>query len=109
MNYLFFLILFIGVPLGALIRQHFISRSLRRLDLIILIILAIAAVIYVTPLINYVVASGIWYYNPALIVQFIIGYVPVETYLFFLMQVLLTALFTLWLWRRFYPDDHDSV
>jgi lycopene cyclase domain-containing protein len=108
MSYLFFLILFVGIPLAALIRMHFMWRSVRRIDLIAIAALGIVAVVYTTPWDNYLVASGVWYYNPALVLRIVIGYVPIEEYTFFVLQTVLTALFALWLWRRFYPGDFDQ-
>ena len=104
MTYILFLILFICLPLIALIRLHFVWRTLRRLDLLALVVIVLIAVVYTTPWDNYLVASGVWYYNPSLVVNLLIGYVPIEEYAFFVLQTLLTGLFTLWLWRRFYPD-----
>jgi len=63
------------------------------------------SVLYTTPWDNYLVATRVWYYDPALVLNAIIGYVPIEEYTFFILQTILTGLFTLWLWQRFYPAD----
>lgn len=61
------------------------------------------ALIYTTPWDNYLVASGVWWYDPALVTGHTIGYVPIEEYTFFVVQTLLTGLWTLALVRR-YPE-----
>jgi lycopene beta-cyclase len=53
-------------------------------------ILAIAFV-YTTPWDNYLVARGVWGYGPDRVIG-TIGYVPIEEYMFFLLQPLLTGL-----------------
>ncbi|HVO42970.1 MAG TPA: lycopene cyclase domain-containing protein [Aggregatilineales bacterium] len=105
MSYVLFLILFLGLPLAALLRVTLIWRSLRRVDLTALVVIALVAVIYTTPWDNYLVAANVWYYNPDLVLKIVIGYVPSEEYTFFVLQTFLTGLFTLWLWQRFYPGD----
>jgi lycopene cyclase domain-containing protein len=57
------------------------------------------ALIYTTPWDNYLVATGVWWYDPALVTGFRIGYVPIEEYTFFILQTLLTGLWTLALIR----------
>jgi lycopene cyclase domain-containing protein len=59
------------------------------------------ALIYTTPWDNYLVANGVWWYDPRLVVGMRIGWVPIEEYLFFMVQTLLTGLLTLALSRRF--------
>jgi lycopene beta-cyclase len=60
----------------------------------------VVAVIYTTPWDNYLVASGVWYYNPALVTGVVIGYVPIEEYTFFVVETLLTGLWWWFLARR---------
>src|SRR5512143_3770022 len=50
------------------------------------------AVIYTTPWDNYLVATRVWTYNPALVTGKLIGYVPIEEYTFFLLETLLAGL-----------------
>jgi lycopene beta-cyclase len=52
------------------------------------------AFLYTTPWDNYLVWRGIWWYGPDRVVG-TIGYVPVEEYMFFILQPILTGLFTL--------------
>ncbi len=60
----------------------------------------LVALAYTTPWDNYLVATGVWYYDPARVWNIVLGYVPLEEYLFFVLQVTLTGLITLWLIRR---------
>jgi lycopene beta-cyclase len=55
----------------------------------------ILAVIYTTPWDNYLVATGVWYYNPKLVTGWAIGYVPIEEYTFFVLETILAGL---WWW-----------
>lgn len=58
------------------------------------------AVAYTTPWDNYLVATGVWYYNPELITGFVIGYVPIEEYTFFVVETILSGLWWWFLARR---------
>lgn len=57
------------------------------------------ALVYTTPWDNYLVATGVWWYDPDLVTGITLGYVPIEEYTFFVMQTLLTGLWTVWLVR----------
>lgn len=59
------------------------------------------AVIYTTPWDNYLVATGVWYYNPKLVTGLVIGYVPIEEYTFFVLETILSGLWWWFLARRF--------
>ena len=58
------------------------------------------AVVYTTPWDNYLVATGVWYYDPKLISGIVLGWVPIEEYLFFVLETILTGLWWLFLIRR---------
>lgn len=58
------------------------------------------AVIYTTPWDNYLVATGVWYYNPDLVTGLVIGYVPIEEYTFFVVETILSGLWWWFLARR---------
>jgi lycopene beta-cyclase len=58
------------------------------------------AVAYTTPWDNYLVATGVWYYNPHLVTGILLGYVPIEEYTFFVLQTILTGLWWCFLARR---------
>lgn len=53
------------------------------------------ALIYTTPWDNYLVATGVWYYNPELVTGITIGYVPIEEYTFFIVETIMVGL---WWW-----------
>lgn len=61
------------------------------------------AVIYTTPWDNYLVATGVWYYNPELVTGIVIGYVPIEEYTFFVVETILSGLWWWFLARRLSP------
>lgn len=60
----------------------------------------ILAVVYTTPWDNYLVATGVWYYNPDLVTGIVFGYVPIEEYTFFVLETILTGLWWWFLARR---------
>jgi len=59
------------------------------------------AVVYTTPWDNYLVATGVWFYNPRLVTGWVIGYVPIEEYTFFVVETILSGLWWWFLIRRF--------
>jgi lycopene cyclase domain-containing protein len=60
----------------------------------------VVAVVYTTPWDNYLVANGVWYYDPALVTGLVLGWVPVEEYAFFVLQTVLAGLWMLFLAKR---------
>jgi lycopene beta-cyclase len=58
------------------------------------------ALIYTTPWDNYLVASGVWTYNPDLVSGILFGYVPVEEYIFFVLETITAGLWWWFLARR---------
>ena len=58
------------------------------------------AVLYTTPWDNYLVATGVWSYNPQLVTGIIFGWVPLEEYIFFVAETLLCGLWWLFLAAR---------
>ena len=63
----------------------------------------VLAVVYTTPWDNYLVATGVWYYNPDLVTGILIGYVPIEEYTFFVLETILSGLWWWFLARRLSP------
>ena len=65
------------------------------------------AVIYTTPWDNYLVATGVWYYNPNLVSGIVFGYVPLEEYTFFVLETLMIGLWwwTLARWKMILPKS----
>jgi lycopene cyclase domain-containing protein len=64
---------------------------------------------YTTPWDNYLVAREVWWYGPDRVIA-TIGYVPIEEYAFFILQPILTGLFTFqYLARRDDPPTTPSA
>jgi len=61
------------------------------------------AVVYTTPWDNYLVATGVWYYNTDLVTGIVFGYVPIEEYTFFVVETILSGLWWWFLARRLSP------
>jgi lycopene beta-cyclase len=67
----------------------------------------VLAVIYTTPWDNYLVATGVWYYNPDLVTGKVIGYVPIEEYTFFVLETILSGLWWWFLARHLPPPKTE--
>ena len=65
-----------------------------------IVIHVLLAVTYTTPWDNYLVATGVWYYNPDLVTGIVLGYVPIEEYTFFVLETILAGLWWWFLARR---------
>lgn len=108
MTYFSFLAVFVVIPILVLI--GFTWRDFRRgmepagfyqpLFWQILFVHVLLAVLYTTPWDNYLVATGVWAYNPALVSGLVLGWVPVEEYTFFILETILSGLWWLFLARR---------
>jgi lycopene cyclase domain-containing protein len=62
------------------------------------------ALVYTTPWDNYLVANRVWWYDPELVTGITLGWVPIEEYTFFVVQTLLTGLWTLALMRSVFKS-----
>lgn len=87
------------VLLAAVVLWHDIrSRSAQgrekidRLPYRVILIHVGLALLYTTPWDNYLVATGVWWYNPQLVTGITLGWVPIEEYTFFVLMTLLTGL-----------------
>ncbi|HET7230004.1 MAG TPA: lycopene cyclase domain-containing protein [Longimicrobium sp.] len=110
MTYLAFHALFILPPVLALAAWVWRRRALlpRRAGWALPAIAAIAFA-YTTPWDNYLVARGVWRYGADRVLG-VIGYVPVEEYLFFILQPILAGLwFYAVLIRRLETSAADSA
>ena len=101
MTYFGFLIRFLIIPILLLLLVYWRTkdRSIPGFDgarlwqaIFIHVALAVA---YTTPWDNYLVATGVWYYDPDLVTGIVFGYVPLEEYTFFVLKTLLAGL---WWW-----------
>lgn len=107
MTYLSFLLLFILVPflfnILYLVYRYYSFRTTGKPDdlskirtyLAAILILTIIALLYTTPWDNFLVANGIWYYDPNKVLGIVIGYVPIEEYSFFVLQTFFVGVFTI--------------
>lgn len=103
MTYFAFLAIFLGIPMilmsAAVIRQHrtkWLPSALAAWrPWVVMLGLCVVAFIYTTPWDNYLVATGVWWYDPALVTGIVIGYVPVEEYTFFLLLPIASSLFAI--------------
>ncbi len=95
MTYFEFLLIFLAIPIFALlavqvrggqIGRHFWSAIAAQVAL---------ALIYPTPWDNHLVATGVWHYSRRQVAGIILGYVPLEEYVFFVLETLLVGLW----WR----------
>jgi lycopene beta-cyclase len=114
MTYFGFLIRFLLVPILALAvlawydqrRGRELPHRLRAYSPAwVIAILVLVAVIYTTPWDNYLVATGVWWYDPALVTGILLGWVPIEEYTFFILETVLVGLWTLALARRLRPPE----
>lgn len=101
MAYFEFLSGFIGVPAlifalvnGSLRRKgKMLPNSLRAWPVLPVVAgHVVLALLYTTPWDNYLVATRVWWYDPLLVSGFLIGYVPIEEYLFFIGQTLVVGM-----------------
>ena len=97
MTYFDFLAAFILFPILALsivgVWERRKGKSINDSKITIAIgIHIILALLYTTPWDNYLVATGVWFYNPRLVSRIVLGYVPIEEYTFFLLETLFMGL-----------------
>ena len=111
MSYFGFLVRFVILPILLLLGVHLwlgknrpIPPHLRTYSPAgVILAHSLIALIYTTPWDNYLVATGVWWYNPELVTGILFGYVPLEEYTFFVLQPLLTGLW-LFLLLRLLPS-----
>lgn len=103
MTYFGFLALFVILPTAILL--FLLSRTLQRAEVLMISLLIVIAVVYTAPWDNYLVATRVWWYDPALVTGITIGWVPIEEYSFFVMQTLMTGLCLLFLGKRVELDN----
>ncbi|MCB0415710.1 MAG: lycopene cyclase domain-containing protein, partial [Bdellovibrionales bacterium] len=100
MSYLNFLFLFICVPTGILIYLFARSKeSDKNFNLKGIAILCILATLYTTPWDNYLVAKQVWWYGQDRVLG-TIGYVPIEEYAFFVLQTIMTGLWSFFIIKK---------
>lgn len=105
MTYFGFLTAFVLIPIIILLLWLMLSRRWRSLSIAFpigysFLLLATLATLYTTPWDNYLVATRVWWYDPAKVLGITIGWVPIEEYLFFMLQPVLGGLLLLYLFSR---------
>lgn len=104
MTYFGFLIRFLIVPIVFLGTWLWLQRNAypARQEpwrgpqaLLVIALHVLLALAYTTPWDNYLVATGVWWYDPALVTGLTIGWVPIEEYTFFVLQPILSSLLLL--------------
>ena len=100
MTYFTFLALFVGIPIVLLLGvAWWDGRSGRRRPAALanwpvaggILLHALIALVYTTPWDNYLVATRVWWYDPALVTGIVFGWVPIEEYTFFILQPIMPA------------------
>jgi lycopene cyclase domain-containing protein len=109
MTYFDFLALFLLIPIIVLLavawwdRRHGnqIPAAMNAWTPAAAIVLhVVIALLYTTIWDNYLVATRVWWYDPALVTGLTIAYVPIEEYTFFILQPILAGLWLVFLMRR---------
>ena len=109
MTYLGFLVIFLLIPIGLLIILILWDRNQGREipaalyawpPAAAIFLHVVIAVLYTTIWDNYLVATRVWWYEPALVTGATIAYVPIEEYTFFILQPILAGLWLLLLLQR---------
>lgn len=119
MTYFGFLARFLGIPIVLLLALRWWDGRNGRVQparfhnyapWIVLAIHIAIALIYTTPWDNYLVATRVWWYDPALVTGVTIGWVPIEEYTFFLVQPIFSGLWLLsWMRRLRHPAPANWV
>ena len=97
-TYLQFLAVFLAVPIIALLLL--LRREVRSLPWLAIAAICAIALIYTTPWDNLLILNGVWTYPRQRVLNIVFGVVPLEEYSFFVLQTILTSLFSLLLWKR---------
>lgn len=106
MTYFGFLALFLLPPITLLLVLT--RRVLRRQHVGALVLLMVIAFVYTTPWDNYLVIRGVWSFDTDKIINRFLWRVPLEEYLFYLLQVAMSGLFTIWLLVRHAARHHPQ-
>jgi lycopene beta-cyclase len=123
MTYFTFLGIFLVIPIVLLLAALYGTNGWQRLSqlslgnqkmvLLVIGIHILLAVTWTTPWDNYLVATGVWYYNPDLVTGIVLGYVPIEEYTFFVLQPIMTglwlALLLPYLYRQSASDSANGI
>jgi len=70
---------------------------------------ALIALLYTTVWDNYLVATKVWWYDPAKVTGITLGWVPIEEYTFFVVQPIMSGLWLLFIFRRSTLPDTKNL
>lgn len=116
MTYFGFLLRFLVIPILILLGVTFWDRRQgRKIPPVLrmfplwgaIAVHIVVALIYTTPWDNYLVATGVWWYDPNLVTGLTLGWVPIEEYTFFVLQPILAGLWLGVLARRWHVEDES--
>jgi lycopene cyclase domain-containing protein len=96
-TYVEFLAIFLGIPVIAGV---WITRGIGRPLILTLAGISILALIYTAPWDNLIVINGVWSYGTHRVAGVILGHIPLEEYVFYVLQVIMTGTLTAALLRR---------
>lgn len=99
MSYALFLVIFLCLPILGLMLCVWSQRREGLTYMRGCLLLIALAVSYTTPWDNYLVYKSVWWYGADRVLG-TIGFVPIEEYLFFILQTILCCLWIFWLGRR---------
>lgn len=117
MSYFGFLLEFVGIPILILSiitiidfrRGKWMPKALSAFQpWQVLLGICLVAFVYTTPWDNYLVATGVWWYDRDLVTGIVFGYVPIEEYTFFIVQPVMTGLFFILL-ARYLPMNSQKA
>ena len=98
MTYFEFLAIFLGAPL--ILCLLLLRQTLRLQALLCLLGISLLAVLYTGPWDNAIIANGVWSYSKGQVLGTVIGRVPLEEYLFYILQVFLAGLLAILISRK---------
>jgi lycopene cyclase domain-containing protein len=90
--------LFLVVPIGGLLVA--LHGRLPRWAWPTAAFTTLVALAYTAPWDNALIRNGVWSFGPGHVVGVVLGVVPLEEYVFYILQVVFTGLFTIWLLQR---------
>ncbi len=90
------IVIFAGVEFWAVRKGWQREGAVAKWPILLMVLIAL---VYTTPWDNYLVATGVWFYNPKLVTGIVFGWVPIEEYTFFVLQPIMVGLW-LALWAR---------
>ncbi len=97
MSYAEFLAVFLAIPVVAGV---WVTRGMGRSLAFTLAGISLLALIYTAPWDNLIVLNGVWFYGPHRVAGVILGHIPLEEYVFYVLQVIMTGTLTAALLRR---------